>query len=106
MNAKNVTVIAPQGRLDAAGAGPLEAELRQHLTAGEVHLLVDLENTRYISSNGLRVLLAAQREAKKRGGDLKLCCLAPRVVEVFTMSGFDRVFEIYDRRDLAEQSFG
>jgi anti-sigma B factor antagonist len=106
MNTKNVTVIAPQGRLDAAGAGPLEVELKQHLTAGEVHLVVDLENARYISSNGLRVLLAAQRDAKKRGGDLKLCSLPPRVVEIFSMSGFDRVFEIYDRRDHAEKSFG
>lgn len=106
MNTKNVTVVTPQGRLDAAGAGPLEAGLKQHLAAGEIHLLVDLGNTRYMSSNGLRVLLAAQREAKKRGGDLKLCCPAPRLVEVFTMSGFDRVFEIFETRELAEKSFG
>jgi anti-sigma B factor antagonist len=100
-----ITVITPQGRLDAAGAPPLEAELKQHIDAGEVRLLVNLEGTRYISSNGLRTLLAAQKQAKVRGGALKLCCLSPRLVEIFEMSGFDRVFEIFQNREQAEKSF-
>jgi len=100
-----ITVITPQGRLDAAGARPLEAELKQHIDAGAAHLLVDLENTRYISSNGLRALLAAHKQAKQRGGALKLCCLSPRLIEIFEMSGFDRVFEIFASRAQAEKSF-
>ncbi len=100
-----IALISPQGRLDAAGARPLEAELTQHLTAGDVHLLIDLEKTRYISSDGLRALLAAQKQAKKQGGALKLCCLSRRLVEIFEMSGFDRVFEIFEDREQAEKSF-
>lgn len=105
MTQKEMTVIAPQGRLDAAGARPLEAELKRHIAAGEAHLLVNLAETRYISSNGLRALLAAQKQAKERGGALKLCCLSPRLVEIFEMSGFDRVFEIFENREQAEESF-
>jgi anti-sigma B factor antagonist len=101
----HIVLISPQGRLDAAGARPLEAELTQHLTAGDTRLLVDLEKTRYISSDGLRALLAAQKLAKKQGGALKLCCLSGRLVEIFEMSGFDRVFEIFEDRDQAERSF-
>lgn len=100
-----IAVITPQGRLDAAGARPLEAELTQHIAAGEVHLLIDLTNTRYISSDGLRALLAAQKQAKKQNGALKLCCLSPRLVEIFEMSGFDTVFEIFQDREQAEKSF-
>jgi anti-anti-sigma factor len=100
-----IAVITPQGRLDAAGARPLEAELTQHIAAGEVHLLIDLANTRYISSDGLRTLLAAQKQAKKQGGALKLCCLNRRLVEIFEMSGFDTVFEIFQDREQAEKSF-
>ena len=100
-----IAVITPQGRLDAAGARPLEAELMQHIAAGEVHLLVDLQNTRYISSDGLRALLAAQKLAKKQNGGLKLCCPSPRLVEIFEMSGFDTVFEIFKDRAQAEKSF-
>ena len=100
-----ISLIAPQGRLDAAGARPLEAELMRHITAGDVQLLIDLEKIRYISSDGLRALLAAQKQAKKQGGALKLCCLSRRLVEIFEMSGFDRVFEIFGDREQAEKSF-
>jgi anti-sigma B factor antagonist len=100
-----IAYIAPQGRLDAAGARPLEAELARHIAAGQVLLLIDLEKTRYISSDGLRALLAAQKQAKKLGGALKLCCLSRRLVEIFEMSGFDRVFEIFEDREAAEKSF-
>ena len=100
-----ISVIAPQGRLDAAGARPLEAELNQAIAAGNVQLLIDLENTHYISSDGLRALLAAQKKAKKQGGALKLCCLSRRLIEIFEMSGFDRVFEIFEDRAQATNSF-
>ncbi len=105
MNPNEITVIEPRGRVDAAGARPLDEELKQHIAAHQVHLLVCLKETRYISSNGLRVLLAAHKEVKKHGGVLKLCCLHPRLKEIFEMSGFDRVFEIYETREEAEKSF-
>ncbi len=105
MNPIEITVIEPHGRVDAAGARPLEEELKQHIAAHRVRLLVCLKDTRYISSNGLRVLLAGHKEAKRHGGTLKICCLHPRLKEIFEMSGFDRVFEIYETREEAEQSF-
>lgn len=101
-----VVVIVPQGRLDAAGAQPLEAELQAQLAAGRTRVIVDLANVRYIGSNGLRVLLAAQKRAHHAGGTIKLCGLAARVKEIFVMAGFDRVFEIFETRVEAEQAFG
>ena len=100
-----IQIITPQGRLDAAGTRPLEAELKQLIAAGETRLIVDLEKTRYISSNGLRVLLAALKQAKKRGGTLKLCGLAARLQDIFAMAGFDRLFEVFETREQAEKSF-
>jgi anti-sigma B factor antagonist len=101
-----MTIVRPRGRLDAAGAPPLERELRQHLAQGYAHLLVDLSDTSYISSNGLRVLLGALKAARKEGGTLKLCCLNPRLKEIFEMVGFDQVFEIYATEAEAERAFG
>ena len=100
-----IQIITPQGRLDAAGTRPLEVELKQLIAAGETRLIVDLEKTRYISSNGLRVLLAALKQAKKRGGTLKLCGLAARLQEIFAMAGFDRLFEVFETCEQAEKSF-
>jgi anti-anti-sigma factor len=105
MSDKRILTIAPRGRLDAAGALPLETELKQHIAEGQVHLLIDLAETRYVSSNGMRVLLAVLKQAKRRGGALKLCRLNARVHEIFEMAGFDRVFEIFETREQAEKSF-
>ncbi|MBI3914962.1 MAG: STAS domain-containing protein [Chloroflexi bacterium] len=101
----DITLLTPRGRLDAAGTRPFEAEMKQHIAGGRVRLLVDLSETTYISSNGLRVLLAALKETQTRGGALVLCCLKPRLAEIFEMSGFDRVFEIFSTRVAAEKSF-
>jgi anti-anti-sigma factor len=100
-----IQIITPQGRLDAASARPLEAELKQHIAAGETRLIVDLQDARYIGSNGLRVLLAALKEANKHGGTLKLCGLTTHLKAIFEMAGFDRVFEVFDTREQAEKSF-
>ncbi len=103
---QEIIVITPQGRLDAVGARPLEEEIKQHIAAGHARLIVDLKYARYVSSNGMRVLLAASKSARQQGGALKLCCLPPRLVEIFEMAGFDRVFEIYPSSEQAEKAFG
>ncbi len=105
MSAMLPIVVRPQGRLDAGHAPALEQELRQHFTRGENSLIVDLSTTTYISSNGLRVLLAGHKTARQNGGSLKLCCLAPRLVEIFEMAGFDQVFEIYEDQGAALEAF-
>ena len=102
---REIQIIAPQGRLDAAGARPLEIELKRRIAAGETRLVVDLQDTRYIGSNGLRVLLAALKKVNAHGGTLKLCGLTARLKEIFAMAGFDRVFEIFETRAQAEESF-
>lgn len=106
MSGMTPVVVRPQGRLDAGHAPALERELREHLTRGESALIVDLSATTYISSNGLRVLLAGSKTARHNGGSLKLCCLGPRLLEIFEMVGFDQVFEIYEDRENAEAAFG
>ncbi len=105
MGTSEFITLTPRGRLDAANAPALEAELKQNIAAGHVRILVDMSGTRYISSNGLRALLAAERNAKKHGGAVKLCRLSARLVEVFEMAGFDRVFDIYASREEAAKSF-
>ncbi len=104
MEQRNFVVLTPAGRLDAAGARALETEWKQQIAAGNTRLLVDLKDVRYISSTGLRTLLAAARSAKKHGGTLKLCGLTTRVREIFEVAGFDRVFEIFPTYGQAEKA--
>ena len=100
-----ITILMPQGRLDAAGVRPLETELAEHLAADRIHLLVDLSQVSYVSSVGLRMFLTTLRKARRKGGMLKLCNLNERVMVVFKLAGFDRVLSILPTREEAEKSF-
>ena len=49
----------------------------------------------FLSSSGLRSLLMIRREINAHQGILMLIALLPHVEEVFTMTGFSQVFELY-----------
>lgn len=100
-----LTILTPQGRLDAAGVRPFETEMAEHIAAGRVHLLVDLTQVDYVSSIGMRMFLTVMRSAHRQGGGLKLCGLHPHVLNVFKLAGFDRVLSIVATRAEAESSF-
>jgi anti-anti-sigma factor len=93
---RGVPVVTPQGRMDAAFAPELERVLLGLIEAGNRYLVVEMKNITYISSPGLKTLVTAWRSARERNGDLVLCSLAERVMGIFEMVGFIRVFEIYD----------
>jgi anti-sigma B factor antagonist len=88
-------LIGVNGRLDQTLTPKLEETLNEILDNGNYNLVVDLTNTTYINSGGLRCLVSAWRRAKANQGSLKLCGLNSRLQEIFTMVGFDKVFEIY-----------
>jgi len=75
------------------------------LSKGSTQLVLNLRETSYISSSGLRVILIAARRLRQSGGDLKLCCLGDKVTRVIQIAGFDTVFDILADEDLAAQAF-
>jgi anti-anti-sigma factor len=105
MKLDDVIIVEPQGRLDALGARDLWGCLEPLTGAQNVHMVIDLGGTRYVSSDGLRILLRALKAYRRNGGGLKLCCLNPRLSEIIAMAGLDRIFEIYPTRTAALQAF-
>lgn len=91
----NTWLVGVNGRLDQSQIGELEDTLNKLLEEGHSHLLVDLTNTTYINSGGLRCLVSAWRRAKVVDGSLILCGLNNRLQEIFGMVGFDKVFTIH-----------
>ena len=90
----NGTVIAfsLEGRLDTTTAPELEAELKGSLE-GATSLTLDLEKLEYISSAGLRVLLAAQRIMNQQG-EMKVAHVSETVMEIFEVTGFSDILTI------------
>lgn len=81
--------VALEGRLDTTTAPKLEEELRGGIT----RLVFDVAKLEYISSAGLRVLLAMQKLMNRQGAML-LRNVNEAVMEVFEVTGFSDILRI------------
>jgi anti-sigma B factor antagonist len=97
-------LIRVYGRLDQNLNPQLEKNLTSLLDEGNNHFIINLQETTYINSGGLRCLVSAWRKARQREGNLVLCGLNTRLHEIFSMVGFDKVFQIYPTCDAALQA--
>ena len=86
------TVIAIVGRLDTITAPALEKTINEDI-GDTKNLILDVKGMEYISSAGLRVLLAAQKKMQKIGA-MKVTGACEAVVEVFEMTGFADILTI------------
>ncbi len=84
--------IALEGRLDTTTAPQLEAELKQSI-ADSTELNLDFAKLEYISSAGLRVLLAAQKVMNKQG-KMVIRNVNDVISEVFEVTGFADILTI------------
>ena len=84
--------ITLEGRLDTITAPTLEGELKQSLD-GITELVFDVGKLEYISSAGLRVLLAAQKIMNKQGSMI-IKNVNDVINDVFEVTGFSDILTI------------
>lgn len=84
--------LAVEGRLDTTTAPQLEAELKQSISGVET-LVLDFANLEYLSSAGLRVLLAAQKVMNKQG-EMIIRNVNETINEIFEVTGFVDILTI------------
>jgi anti-sigma B factor antagonist len=104
-NAEGIHTIIVSGRIDAVTSKDLDGVLKKSLEECNIKIVVSLAGSEYISSAGLRVLLDALKKLRQRDGDLKLASLQPMVREVFEITGFTKLFYIYQSEAEAVSSF-
>lgn len=92
----NVVVAAPAGRLDHSVSEAFEQSLLPLANDPNTHaLVVDFSSVDYISSVCLRVLMLAAKALRARKGRVAAVSLQPIVAEIFAISRFDSVFEMF-----------
>lgn len=101
----DINIIDVSGKLDAYSSGELEKKLDALVNSSQIKLVVNLDKVDYISSSGLRVLLATLKKVKKLNGDIKLAGMKPFIKEVFDIAGFTQLFNISDTIDAAVNDF-
>ena len=91
LNGTELTVTIT-GRLDTTTAPQLEAELKQNVNGVE-KLVLDFAKLEYLSSAGLRVLLAAQKAMNKQG-EMIIKNVNETINEIFEVTGFIDILTI------------
>jgi anti-sigma B factor antagonist len=89
LNGTELTV-SLAGRIDTVTSPRLEEELRS-ASQGVTKLRVDFKGIEYISSAGLRVLLAAQKLMDTQGGTMTIENVNDEIMDIFEMTGFTDV---------------
>lgn len=93
------------GRLDALSTPEAEKKVLGLIENGDKQLLFDFSNVDYISSAGMRMLLAVTKKIKSQSGHLALFGVTTNVMDVFKMSGFDHVLELVETEKEALSRF-
>ena len=97
-------VIKPVGRLDGGTSNSFEADVTGRIKTGCRRLLLDISEIVFVSSAGLRAILAVSKYSTERGGRLAVCCPSPQVREVFDLTGFSSLINLYPSYELAHAS--
>jgi anti-sigma B factor antagonist len=91
----DIPVLFVSGKIDAVTSKDLEAALIGLIDQNKIFFVVDMEKVEFLSSSGLRVLMASLNRLKHKDGDLLLAALQPFVKEVFFLTGANRFFSIF-----------
>ena len=84
------------GRLDADSSPEAEKVVKDAIKDQTNRILFNLASLEYLSSAGLRVLLGAAKEMRRKDGKIVLCALNEFVKEIFEVSGFQTLIPITD----------
>lgn len=101
----NCIVLAMSKRLDGPHTKELESKVEELIHGGTSRLLFDFQELDYINSAGLRILVMAYQQLQQSGGKVAVCCARDYIQEVFEISGYDRLFGMYNSRDAAVNEF-
>lgn len=101
-----VVVLVCHGRLDGHGSGILEQAAKEALHDDDRSLVLDLREVPYLSSAGIRVMLALQKRLRERGGKVALSGAGDFPMKVLDMAGFLSIFPHFSTVEEAVRVLG
>jgi len=101
----NIVIMTLNGRLDTMHYPAVDKELTSLIENGSKEIVLDCKGLDYISSSGLRILLKGLKMTETLKGRLAICNLQAPIAQIFKISGFDHLFEIYPGRQEAVSSY-
>ncbi len=99
-----VLVLKPESRIDSQNSKDFEDGVLSR-TDNEKSILLDFSDVEYISSACLRTLLTLTKKIKEQGGNIAITSLTENVKQIFKVSGFDTILQLFEDKDEAIKSF-
>ena len=90
-----MTVLAPTGRLDVAGAPALKYAIGEAVKNGPPKVVIDMEGVSFVDSTGLGSVISALKQIRGSQGELRLAATNQQVRVVLALTTLDRVFPYY-----------
>lgn len=94
----DVTIADVSGEFDIYSAPRFKEMFAAHIQQGDRSFVVNLESVRYLDSSGLAAVVALYKKSAASGATLRLVAPQPRTKRLLSISGVDRIIEIYNSR--------
>lgn len=101
----NVLILHISGRLDSLSSQEMEQRIAGLIEDGQTRILLDFRGVDYLSSAGMRMILATFKKVQGALGQMALCSVGDGVMDILKMSGFDELLHVYSTKEEAMRLF-
>lgn len=103
----NVLCIRLTGELDHHTSGELREQVETALYEHSIqHIVLNLEQLRFMDSSGLGVILGRYKHIKNVGGEMVVCAISPSIKRLFEMSGMFKIIRLEKNEAFALRKLG
>lgn len=88
-------ILRLKGRLDATSAPQLDVRIKDAREEGIKYFVIDFKEVDYLSSAGMRLLLAYTKRLANENGFLHLFGMHKEILEIIKMGGFEEILRIF-----------
>ena len=98
---EDVRILVIQGEIRTEDARVLGDSFQDALEEGDLDLIIDLSDVKYITSAALGHIVSTAAVLRRRGGNLAVCGLSSEVKKAFSVTRIDRVVEVQANQEAA-----
>lgn len=100
-----IVIVAVEGEVDAETSPQLRERFDKLLAEGEHSYVIDMAGVEFMDSSGLAALVRLFKRVRIGEGDVRLCEVRPEILKIFELTRLNRVFDIFETRAEAVESF-
>lgn len=105
-NHQGVIIICPEGKITLGdGDQELGEAVRTALEQGARRIVINLSKVSYLDSSGVGELVGCYTSIKNKGGELRICGMNARIINLITMTSLHSVFDVKDTEEEALAGF-